>query len=517
MLILLAQLSLTNCLSAYFPEKVVVAKAGQSSTKFMQQSNLLMLLRLFSDDEMKRFGEFLASPYFNNSEKQIKFFKLLKSHHPEFLSNKLEKTVLYKALHGKDDYNDQTMRDLIAGMFRLAKTFIGTEQMQADDLKASELRREWMYKRNATKLFRTELDLAGKLLEKNKLRNKSYYYHFWLHEIHQLEEAMARNTGAEHKLLGSDYIINTINSLNRFYLLNFFELHICALATGQIFNQPADELPAKYIDLIAQNYINRGDLAIDIHYNSVNLLRTEDEKYFFELKERFLNANDSVEQGAVENAGITLENYCIKKIRLGDARFSREIIQIFRYEVEKGFCIRNGQMDYLFYGNVAGLGAESDQLDRVEEFVEKYKKKLPAEYREEICCYAKSHVLFARKKYHEALRTALISNTSHFFWHNILIKNLVARAQYELGMFDELEAELSTYNYRLKDEKVSELRRQHTQAFVNAMHSLADLTINFSKEKLNVLSNYIVTENLVPSRKWFLQKLEEIENKKRRN
>lgn len=480
----------------------------------MQQSNLIHLLKFFSAEEMKRFERFLASPYFNTSDKAIRFFKLLKGYYPDFNSSRLDKENVYAALYGKGRYVDQTMRALIADMLKLAKSFIQHEQLQSSELEALEQRVRWMLARNAEKFYLAEIELSGKLLEKHTLRDKDYYRHRWLHDWHDISTVTAQHNGAEHKLLNNFDITLAAHSLNRSYLINFFEANIFHLATAGIYNRPVDEELVKYIDLLGKNYINKGDIAIDIHYNSFQLLRTDEEEYFFELKEKFMKADKSIEENAIQNAGVTLENYCIRKIRQGEARFAEEIVKIFRFEAEAGICLVNGEINYIFYQNVGALGAETSQIDWVEDFVEKYKKYLPAEHREETYCYARAHVLFARKKYREALRHALASSTSYFFWSKILSKNLVARAQYELGMFEELNTELNTYKHHAKDEKISESRRQQMQVFVNTFRRLLGLNSVFSQENFRALKDYMETEKLLPNKKWFEQKLLELERKK---
>ena len=75
--------------------------------------------------------------------------------------------------------------------------------------------------------------------------------------------------------------------------------------------------------------------------------------------------------------------------------------------------------------------------------------------------YAKAHVLFAKKQYREALRLALSGNMITPI-SKILLRYLITRAQYELDMLDELQIELETLHYHLKDNRLSDERRQKT-------------------------------------------------------
>lgn len=483
----------------------------------MQQSKLIQFLRLFTPDELKRFERFLLSPYFNSGDKMVKFLKLLAPHHPTFDSPKLEKEKVYRALHGKGVYNDQTMRDLIADAFKLAKTFSAIEQLQHDELQASDLRYIWLENRNPGKLLEAEVETSARLLEKRTSHDDYFYRYQWLYETHKFQATAARYLGAEHKLSEQE-MTAPAHALNRYYLMHFFQVNLFHLAASKIYNHNVNEQLLKHIEGLASDYINLGDTSIDIYYNSFQLVRTDDDKYFYELKTKFLAADETLSKSALIEAGITLENYCIKKIRLGVGSFSRDVLDIFKFEAEQGLCFnKNGEVDPVFYQNVAGMGSESRLLDWVEEFVERNKSNLLEQYREEVYNYARAHVLFARKRYDEALRLALGFSTTFFFWNRILINNLVARSHYELKMFPELFTDLETYKHHLRDEKVSELRRQHTQAFVNSIRHLAELNLSFSKERFNAISKQINDEKMLTSKQWFLDKLEVLGNNKRKN
>ena len=483
----------------------------------MHQSKLIQLLSLLTPEEIKRFDRFMASPYFNTSDKLLQFYRNVAKHYPGFKSPKLEKEKMYRQLHGKGSkYNDQTMRELISDTIQLVKTFTAHEQLQKDELEFVNHRYLWLTDRNADKLREAENQLAVKLLEKRGVHDSYYYRHQWIYDYHNFEMLTTRLDGAEYKLLKDTGFSQHVHSLNRYYLMNFFEVNIYLMALAKIYNQPVNEALVEHIDMLAKKYAGRGDASIDVFYNCFQLLRTDDEKYYTELKKMFFANNPAVSLTAQREAGVTLENYCIKRIREGEDRFGDEVIDIYRFEVEHDLYLENGKLSYTLYQNIAGLGAEGNRLDWVEEFVEKYRSYLPAEYGEEVYCYARAHILFARKRYREALRQALASHTMYFFWHKILVKNLVARAQYELGMFDQLQVELESYKHHLADDRVSEVRRKNTQLFISALRQLCELNLTYSREGVLKLKAQVAGEKLLLNKGWFSRKIEDLEKRKKR-
>ena len=114
----------------------------------MRGSKLLQLLKSFSEEEGKRFEKFLASPYFNNSNKLYRFFKLLSYHGPLYESDKLNKKILYSKLHGKQPYNDHTMRELMSDLLKLANEFVVLKDFKATKQARTYARELWLARHN---------------------------------------------------------------------------------------------------------------------------------------------------------------------------------------------------------------------------------------------------------------------------------------------------------------------------------------------------------------------------------
>jgi len=255
--------------------------------------------------------------------------------------------------------------------------------------------------------------------------------------------------------------------------------------------------------VLAQDYIDKGDTVIDILYNIFQLNRTDEAKYYSGLREKFLADDKIVPKMIMLEAGIALENYCTKKLRNGDDSFASEV------EVENDYLSEDEYLDQIFYLNVTVRGVESGYLDWTDGFIENHKKFLAPELQEDSYCFAKAHVLFVRKNYEEALRLALSSKVPAFVT-KIILRNLIARIHYELGMLDELEVELIAHRHHVRDEKLTDDRRDHLETFIDVMKQLAELKGNYNKHKLISLSKQVDGHRGFANKKWFQQKIEEL-------
>ena len=61
----------------------------------MLKSSLLEILRTFSKEELKKFEDFVRSPYFNKKEKLVKLFLAIKKYAPEFADANLDKEKVW--------------------------------------------------------------------------------------------------------------------------------------------------------------------------------------------------------------------------------------------------------------------------------------------------------------------------------------------------------------------------------------------------------------------------------------
>ena len=297
----------------------------------MQQSKLILLFRHFSAEELNSFEHFLLSPYFNQSEKLLKFFRAIKPYHPSFDSKKLEKEKVYKTLHSKSVYNDSTMRELISELLKLAKVFLANEELRKNKLRASEMRYNWLSERRVEKLLEAEVEMQGLLLDEQIQHNNFYYYYRRLNDLHKFEIASDRFWAAEHKLIKDFDLDAHVNSLNRDYLVNSLAYNVYLLSLASVYKFPVREELLRPVELLAAQYIKKGDSVIDLFYGVFQVVRTADEKYFYELKSRYLENDRSVPDAVMAEVSSALSNYCAKKIREGKEHFATEIMEVYRF------------------------------------------------------------------------------------------------------------------------------------------------------------------------------------------
>ena len=113
----------------------------------MIKHTVIELFKALSNDELKKFSNFLNSRYFNNSSKVKLLFRQLIKHYPSFTNN-LNKVSLYKEIYGEVPYNDSTFRNHFSQLEKLIEKFLKVENMNRNHIK-------------------NEFNLLGELRERN--------------------------------------------------------------------------------------------------------------------------------------------------------------------------------------------------------------------------------------------------------------------------------------------------------------------------------------------------------------
>src|ERR1700674_5401958 len=90
----------------------------------MLKSNLIEAFRTFTPKEMKEFGEFVNSPYFNKNKNVKKLFDVIKKYYPSLNSDKLNKESVFAKIYTGERYKDSTMRLLMFYLYEVVEKFL---------------------------------------------------------------------------------------------------------------------------------------------------------------------------------------------------------------------------------------------------------------------------------------------------------------------------------------------------------------------------------------------------------
>lgn len=156
----------------------------------MLPAQTIEILKKLDKKELKKLGDFLSSPYFNQSELILKIFEAVKKEHPDFTGSSLEPARIFKKLYPSEIFKETRIQNLYADFGRLLREFLGHQRLKnfPDDLNVYI----------AEELTEKSLNILS-----NKFTNKS---------IAESDDGMLSESKRFHNLYRSNYVI--IHNLN---------------------------------------------------------------------------------------------------------------------------------------------------------------------------------------------------------------------------------------------------------------------------------------------------------------
>jgi hypothetical protein len=103
----------------------------------MRKHKLINILKTFTSDEMKNFGLFITSPYFNRKRNFKPFYTILKKYHPDYPDEEFTGEKLYKRMYPNMKFDKKkaslNIRVLYSQMANFALKFLAYERLKQDD------------------------------------------------------------------------------------------------------------------------------------------------------------------------------------------------------------------------------------------------------------------------------------------------------------------------------------------------------------------------------------------------
>lgn len=459
------------------------------------------LLSSLDKYELNRLRKFIMSPVFNENQKVLDLFEILRNYIIEgkSLGNQQQ---LWGAIYPKQAYNDASFRRLCFDLNKVTQHFLAYESYQKLDLEPIFLL-PILSARNLDGHFKSGLRYARKQQEKSSLRDSHYLYQQY--QIEKAQDAflnytsMGRKTNIEptNYYLDSFFLCEKLKEycrvLNYNYVLN---LNIEIGLIKMIYNQ-----------LPESEYMK--EPAIAIYYQISKLLQDlEDRSHFDKLIELLELHVDNFSQKEISELYIYAQNYCIRRIHAGQQDFYRELFELYRSLLDKHILIDKGILPPRVYKNIVTLGLRLNEYDWIEEFIHNYNDYLPEDYRKNALSYNLASLYFHKKKHHkviEMLREVEYTDEAYALGSRWLL----LRTYYELDEDDALDSLLESFRIFIQRSKTtSQDKKRQYMRLIKFVRKLAQIPRNDTEAKAN-LKKQIEETKAIANREWLLKKLEE--------
>lgn len=476
----------------------------------MKNYQLKELLISLDRSELKDFGKYVRSPYFNNRSELIRFYNAIKKYHPKFDSAVLNEESIFKAVYPGKKYSDVLMRKLYSLTTNLLLDFISVKAFRENKLEYNIKLLDKLRERKLFSLFEKRSAVIDEFLSKSK------------HDISYYESKL------KHATILNWYLLNTSEKSMVSRLQNELEdvleyFHVAAILQyiklgewSRIINKKFDQ---KFSNEIINYFANRKKNEITLSYlyfNMMMLLNTEEEKYYTELMKGRKKFESKLSDMDDYNIALVSMQYCHKKVIKGNNQYRKYQFEITKMILEKNL-IPPGFIEPYFFTNTVRNASGIGKFNWAEDFIEKYRKRLNPELEEELTQYSYALIEFWRGNFENSLRYLSKINMERLNM-KLEIKNLLIVIYYELNYKEELISLIDTYKHFLsRDKNITKQLKQQSGQFLKFVTELIKIFHSGNSEYAFLLLKRLEKTPYFISKEWLIKKAEELCKKNSRS
>ena len=477
----------------------------------MKKSILIDLLSKLSQKEIKEFGEYVSSPYFNKNQSIIKLYDYLKTQYPEFEKNKVEKKFVYSKLFPKIKYNDGFMRTLIFSLCSLAEDYLSYIRYKSSYYKDKINLLFELNDRHIDSLFERNVHAISKKLDQEVIRDIDYYdYKYnienekYLYYYRTKPDAYEKtfkvvNMTAMMNYQTISYLTSAINDYTR--LLNFKNMYNVDFELGQI---------EKFFDAIDPKHFYNIPCVIISYYGMMLFLKENDISVFYKLKDLLEKYENSLDRNHVYNICQNLINYCNRNMIKGHPELLRERFEIYKLGIDKKIFPIQDKTNFRFFTNVVETALRLKEFEWAKEFMKDHKSFLPPEIRDNTYNYSLAMYEFTAGNYENALK--LLSKIRYNdVYHKLKCKSLITMLYYELDYPDLLLSHIDTFNhFIINDHLLNNERKKYYSSFIKYVKRIDKIRSGNNLSDAEDQKKKINEDKAVYYKDWLLEKLDEL-------
>lgn len=497
----------------------------------MIQHKIIEILKTFSREDIKKFRDYLNSPFFNKSEKILKLFETLITYHPDFNSRNLTEELIFKKVNPGQSFNISTLRNLLFDLANAADNYLAVLNFSGREIEKSDFLRDELFQRKLSKQLESSLKKSLLLLNEEKNFDSAYF----LNKFRISTDTLNMDTIVKHRS-GSEYVSTVVENFTEHgkILIQFFVKEISRVydnlnnykknfeineENNFIFSMLKILDFEKLLNYLIEN-TNNNDIKIVFRMQLASYLafsKMDDDKYYYDYKKLILDNFKNLNPEFLRSYAINLIRYCMLKSKLNDGaesdKFNKERFEVYNlildHELYK--MSHSVSMPIAMYRPVLQLSLELKKYTWAFNFIKKYKSELPPDRQENMYNFSCAEYYFSRGKYAEAMKSFHKVKYDHFML-KIDMKNLMLKTFYELELFDNALSLIDTYRHFLANDKtLSVSEKSSNKNFVNVIQKMITYRISLKKQGLYSVESEIKKD--FTNKEWVLEKFMQLDRK----
>lgn len=429
----------------------------------MKKTKLISLIEKLSPNELRRFHDFIFSPFFNKNEKVRKLGEIVLEKAPEFESDDLEKRKVFEILFLGKEYNELQINNVISDLLQLLYDFLAYQQFEEKPLLKKKYLLKELLQKDAPQHFerstRRYQQLEGKTLE------RSFEYYFekkdFYSQLDQYVQTKVRRQFDKNLQLEND-------SLDLGYFIQKLHLACNMVSRNIVINanyQP--HFLEEILDFYKKNQHLKNEPALQVYFKTLEMLQGGgEEQFYFELKnllkEHYL-IFPKEELFTLYNYAL---NFCIKKINSGKDNFYQEILELYKVLLQQKIIFLDGYLSQWTYKNIVTTGIRLKEFDWTKQFIYDYQETLVPKERANAIAYNLATLFHAQGDFRNTLFQLQDVEFTDTNYH-LGAKILQLKSYYELDEGEAFFALIEAFKkYILRSRDLSDYRKKANANFL---------------------------------------------------
>lgn len=470
----------------------------------MKDTKFLELLQGLNEKNFKRLGDFLRSPFFNKTQSLLLLYNYLQKIFPYF--DRFDVDYVSSHIFGNSK-KENKVRGLITEFSKIVEKFYIQISIEDNQLLLNNSLLRFYSENNMTRNFEAQSKKISNLMPNDFDKDENFYFNNIMTELSRFHFKLERN---EEKLPDDIQTVSDNLDLN-FVITKLNMLHFLYYYRKSNHKSEADlnfsnEI-IKYIEGNSKNLKRDHPIVYLKYLVLMTIAKPNEEEYYYELKSFVFSRMTNLSLTNAEYFISALMNYTLEKCNEGVKKFQQERFEIYRL-TEKSFIFKKLPfVNHIDFQNAISASIAVNNIKFAEQFLFDYKNKLITEFKKDTIGLAKAQILFAQKKYDEALNLInKIDYLNSIFY--LKSKILQSKIYYKQGETNAQYYLIDSVKHYLKrnESKISKTSYQLYWKYFIYLQKMVNPKNN-TKTKIQELRYDLENENNIASKEWLLDNL----------
>lgn len=481
----------------------------------MIKSKVIDSLKSLTKDELKEFGEFISSPFFNKNRNVTALFTELKKYYPDFDNRNMTKENVYSKIYPGNRFTDKTFRNLMSDLYSLAEKYFTLKNLEKRKLLSKYLLISEHENRALHKQAEHNIKEAGEILQTELFDGGNLFYINHLVEMEKDYIQIYKNKLVSLNMKEGEYLVYAF--LVKYLAFKMKAINYRHKNESEKFSELISEFErsvdlSKFIHYLETAGGFEAEMILTYYYTTKFMSDPKDSASFEKALELFYKNKPRIDRTETTNLYLTFSGYCAVKISGGNKDYNRTLFDIYQKMFDENLLMHESEqyLHITIYNNVVTSALSLGKYEWTRTFIEEYADKLLPEYKESMYNYTISRYYFATGKFESSLE-CLSRVTNDNYWIRSRSKILQLRIYYELGHVEAFFSLYDAIKHSIKADKQLPIReKENDEVFITLLHRLFKAKLNAASDELKSLRETANSKLKGQLLDWLLIKIDEI-------